>query len=54
MREDSCITCGGTMKEFQRCLVCSEIIKSICSQCRRPGDEQIHMNCGMEEEIAVN
>jgi len=46
MREDSCRTCGSTMKEFQRCSLCSEVIRFICTKCRKSSDEHVHMDCG--------
>jgi len=45
MRKDSCRNCGVTMQEFQRCTVCSEVNQFVCSHCRRPSDEQVHVEC---------
>ncbi len=47
MRTDSCRTCGRIMKEFQRCSVCSEINRFICTECRKSSDEQVHVECGV-------
>ena len=45
MRKDSCRNCGITMQEFQRCTICSEINQFVCTHCRRPSDEQVHIEC---------
>ncbi len=46
MRTDSCRTCGVEMKEFQRCIVCSEVNRFVCTTCRKQTEEQIHFQCG--------
>ena len=45
MREESCRICGKEMNEFQRCPVCSQIIRFTCRQCGMFSEEQIHMDC---------
>ena len=45
MREESCRTCGKDMKEFQRCPICSKIIRFTCRQCGKSNEEQIHVDC---------
>jgi predicted amidophosphoribosyltransferase len=45
MPDESCRTCGGTLKKCSLCAECRKAIQQICTRCGLKTIEQLHADC---------